>query len=41
MKEAETVVYDRLAPGALLGYERQEAEKIYVGKRPGNPTMSQ
>lgn len=41
MKEAEAVVYDRLAPGALLGYARPEAEKIYVGKRPGNPTMSQ
>jgi uroporphyrinogen III methyltransferase / synthase len=41
MQEADTVVYDRLAPGALLGYARPEAEKIYVGKKPGNPTMSQ
>jgi len=41
MQEAEAVVYDRLAPGALLGYARPEAEKIYVGKKPGNPTMSQ
>ena len=41
MKEAETVVYDRLAPRALLGYAKPEAEKIYVGKKPGNPTMSQ
>ena len=41
MQEADTVVYDRLAPEALLGYARPEAEKIYVGKKPGNPTMSQ
>ena len=41
MQGADVVVYDRLAPGALLGYARPEAEKIYVGKKPGNPTMSQ
>ncbi len=41
MEEADAVVYDRLAPEALLGYARPEAEKIYVGKKPGNPTMSQ
>ena len=40
MQEADTVVYDRLAPRALLGYAKPEAEKIYVGKKPGNPTMS-
>ena len=41
MEEADAVVYDRLAPQELLGYARPEAEKIYVGKKPGNPTMSQ
>ena len=41
MEEADAVVYDRLAPEALLGYARPEAERIYVGKKPGNPTMSQ
>jgi uroporphyrinogen III methyltransferase/synthase len=41
MQEADAVVYDRLAPEALLGYARPEAERIYVGKKPGNPTMSQ
>ena len=41
MAEADAVVYDRLAPEALLKYARPEAEKIYVGKKPGNPTMSQ
>src|ERR671911_1445536 len=41
MEGADAVVYDRLAPEALLGYARPEAERIYVGKKPGNPTMSQ
>jgi uroporphyrinogen III methyltransferase/synthase len=41
MQEADVVVYDRLAPRGLLGYAKPEAEKIYVGKKPGNPTMSQ
>ena len=41
MEEADAIVYDRLAPEALLGYAGPEAEKIYVGKKPGNPTMSQ
>jgi len=41
MEEADAVVYDRLAPKALLGYAKPEAEKIYVGKKPGNPSMSQ
>src|SRR5215218_654891 len=41
MEEADAVVYDRLAPRALLGYARPETEQIYVGKKPGNPTMSQ
>jgi uroporphyrinogen III methyltransferase / synthase len=41
LQEADAVVYDRLAPRALLGYARPEAEKIYVGKKPGDPTMSQ
>jgi uroporphyrinogen III methyltransferase/synthase len=41
MEEADAVVYDRLAPEALLKYARPESERIYVGKKPGNPTMSQ
>jgi uroporphyrinogen III methyltransferase/synthase len=41
MQEADAVVYDRLAPEALLGYAGPQAEKVYVGKKPGNPTMSQ
>ena len=41
MEEADAVVYDRLAPEALLKHAKPEAKSIYVGKRPGNPTMSQ
>lgn len=41
MQEADAVVYDRLAPESLLSHARPEAERIYVGKRPGNPTMTQ
>jgi uroporphyrinogen III methyltransferase/synthase len=41
MQEADAVVYDRLAPEALLDHARPEAELIYVGKKPGNPSMPQ
>jgi uroporphyrinogen III methyltransferase/synthase len=35
LKKAEVVVYDRLVPRALFRMIPKEAEKIYVGKRPG------
>ena len=41
MQVADVVVYDRLAPEALLVHARPEAELIYVGKKPGEPSMSQ
>jgi uroporphyrinogen III methyltransferase / synthase len=41
MREADVVVYDRLAPETLLAYTRPEAERVYVGKRPGDPSMPQ
>ncbi|HEX8261139.1 MAG TPA: uroporphyrinogen-III C-methyltransferase, partial [Rubrobacteraceae bacterium] len=41
LRRADTVVYDRLAPEALLAHARSEAELIYVGKKPGEPSMSQ
>ena len=41
MRSADAVVYDRLAPEALLSHAPAGAEKIYVGKKPGAPTMPQ
>jgi uroporphyrinogen III methyltransferase/synthase len=36
MEMADAVVYDRLAPEALLSYAKPGAELIYVGKKPGD-----
>ncbi|MDQ5817035.1 MAG: uroporphyrinogen-III C-methyltransferase, partial [Actinomycetota bacterium] len=41
LKEADAVVYDRLAPETLLRHARPDAELVYVGKEPGRPTMPQ
>ena len=41
IQEADAVVYDRLARESLLANVKPEAELIYVGKKPGEPTMSQ
>ena len=41
LRKADAVVYDRLAPKALLAHAPPEAELVYVGKKPGEPSMSQ
>ncbi len=41
LQEADAIVYDRLAPEALLDQARSDAELIYVGKLPGDHSMSQ
>ena len=41
LEMADVVVYDRLAPESLLGHAKPEAERIYVGKKPGAPSMPQ
>jgi len=41
LQEADAIVYDRLAPEALLRHAKPDAERIYVGKKPGEPTMPQ
>lgn len=41
LKQAETVVYDRLADERLLAYVRPDAELIYVGKASSQHTMRQ
>jgi uroporphyrinogen III methyltransferase / synthase len=41
IKEAQTIVYDRLADERLLAYARPDAELIYVGKASSEHTMRQ
>jgi siroheme synthase len=41
LREADAVVYDRLANPALLAYAPEQAERIYCGKLPDNHTMRQ
>jgi uroporphyrin-III C-methyltransferase len=41
LREADVVLYDRLAPRELLDEARPDAERIDVGKFPGRPTPSQ
>ncbi|HSL00883.1 MAG TPA: uroporphyrinogen-III C-methyltransferase [Rubrobacteraceae bacterium] len=36
LREADAVVYDRLAPESLLDYAGSGADLIYVGKKPGD-----
>lgn len=41
LKEADTVVYDRLINRALFQYLREDCEQIDVGKQPGKPHIRQ
>ncbi len=41
LKRADTVIYDRLSAERLLEICRHDTEKIYVGKQPGRPAVSQ
>lgn len=41
LKEADVIVYDRLANPELLSLTPERSEHIYVGKRPGKPSVSQ
>ena len=41
LAEADVVLYDRLAPAALLAGCRDSAELIHVGKSPHGPSVSQ
>ncbi len=41
LEEADVVVYDALASESLLGFARECAEKIYVGKISGNHALPQ
>jgi len=41
LREADVIVYDRLANPELLAHSRSDSEHIYVGKRPDKPSVSQ
>lgn len=41
IEAADAIVYDRLAPESLLAHAKPDAELVYVGKKPGDHSMSQ
>ncbi len=41
LQTADVVIYDRLAPAALLKHCREDAKLLYVGKTPGKASMTQ
>jgi uroporphyrinogen III methyltransferase/synthase len=41
LQSADVVVYDRLVNKELLAHARPGAEKIFAGKEPGRPTLTQ
>lgn len=41
LETADVIVYDRLANPDLLAITSEQSEHIYVGKRPGKPSVSQ
>jgi uroporphyrinogen III methyltransferase/synthase len=41
LKQADVVLYDRLANPRLLDYAPPRAERVFVGKFPGEPALSQ
>ncbi len=41
LRSADVVVYDRLAPDALLDLAPARAERVYAGKAPGSATLEQ
>ena len=41
MQQADVVLHDRLVPSGILDLVRQDAERVFVGKRPGDHAMRQ
>ncbi len=41
MQQADVVLHDRLVPDGILNLVRRDAERVFVGKRPGDHTMRQ
>jgi uroporphyrin-III C-methyltransferase/precorrin-2 dehydrogenase/sirohydrochlorin ferrochelatase len=41
LQQADVILYDRLVPAAVLDRARREAERVFVGKQPGNHTTQE
>ena len=41
LQQADVILYDRLVPGAVLERARRDAERVFVGKQPGNHTTQE
>jgi uroporphyrin-III C-methyltransferase / precorrin-2 dehydrogenase / sirohydrochlorin ferrochelatase len=41
LQQADVILYDRLVPAAVLERARREAERVFVGKQPGNHTTQE
>jgi uroporphyrin-III C-methyltransferase/precorrin-2 dehydrogenase/sirohydrochlorin ferrochelatase len=41
LQQADVILYDRLVPAAVLERARRDAERVFVGKQPGNHTTQE
>ncbi len=41
MQQADVVLHDRLVPAGILNLVRRDAERVFVGKKPGDHSMRQ
>jgi uroporphyrin-III C-methyltransferase / precorrin-2 dehydrogenase / sirohydrochlorin ferrochelatase len=41
LQQADVILYDRLVPEAVLERARRDAERVFVGKQPGNHTAQE
>ncbi len=41
LQQADVILYDRLVPAAVLERARRDAERVFVGKQPGNHTAQE
>ena len=41
LQQADVILYDRLVPPAVLERARRDAERVFVGKQPGNHTTQE
>ena len=41
LQQADVILYDRLVPAAILERARRDAERVFVGKQPGNHTTQE